>query len=258
MIKLQANLLAYSPDTVIIDTANSDGSDMDNATIEALVRRIWTICPQTKIMMFNFFAVADHDIDANVNSPTDEANVLATQAVAAAYGITLVDYWGTIKQRVNSEGHHLNEYMDDTIHPNETGHGEAYDLLSPHLPFGGGAKPDTLPDRIYDTDGLYENTPVVKNGTDDDSRTGTWTEDGTKISSNEAGATITYSATCQSYGCYRADAGTNTVQASIDGGAFANASFYTNGTPIAGGRAAHTITIKVVSGTVRIDEFWAI
>jgi len=27
---------------------------------------------------------------------------------------------------------------------------------------------------------------------------------------------------------------------------------------IAGARAAHTIAIKVVSGTVRIDEFWAV
>ena len=48
------------------------------------------------------------------------------------------------------------------------------------------------------------------------------------------------------------------VERSIDGGAFTASSFYQNGTAIAAGRASHTITIKVVSGTVRIDEFWAI
>ena len=34
--------------------------------------------------------------------------------------------------------------------------------------------------------------------------------------------------------------------------------FYQNGVEIAGGRRAHTIMLKVLLGTVKIDEFWTI
>jgi hypothetical protein len=49
------------------------------------------------------------------------------------------------------------------------------------------------------------------------------------------------------------------VEISIDGGAYTAMNFYPNGVEIAGGvRAAHTIDVKVVSGTVKVTQFWAI
>lgn len=257
LIKMQTSVLDYSPDLVVLDTANNDGSSMDNATIEAYIRRVWAANPKTRILLWVFFAVADQNVNANVNSPTDVDNETATAALASHYNIPLLDYWSTIKTRVNDEGHNLSEYMNDTIHPNQTGHNEAYALLKPYLLSTDGSSPSTLPDRLYDN-GDFENTPVVTLGTSYDSRTGTWSDTGTRTQSSTVGDTITFSATCQSFGCYRADGGSNDVTVSIDGGAFTAMSFYENGTPVSAGRGAHTFIIKVNSGTVRIDEFWAI
>jgi hypothetical protein len=254
-----STILAANPDLVVLDGANDAGGNFCAKALEATIRRIWAARPTCKIMAFNWFAVADQNVNANVNSPTNEAAILELEALCAAYGVTLLDYWGTIQQRVNSEGHNLSEYMGDTIHPDSDGHGEAYALLSPYLPFSGGSKPTSLPSRLYDTNGDYENTPTVKLGTDYDSRSGTWSNNGTEIISSEAGAIVRFSATCQSIGCFRTDGGTNTVEISIDGGAYTAMNFYPNGVEIAGGvRAAHTIDVKVVSGTVKVTQFWAI
>ena len=256
LVKLSANVLAYSPDLVVLDTANNDGSTMDNATIEAYVRRVWAANPETRILLWNFFAVADQNVNTNVNTPTDVGNVLATNAVAAHYNIPLLDYWGTIKQRVNDEGHNLNEFMNDTIHPNETGHNEAYTLLEPKLLASDGTQPETLPARLYAASSDFEYTPTIQNGTDYDSRTGAWTDAGTVVSSISAGATITYSFTGRSFGIFRADSTYPSQEISIDGGAFVLTPLYANGVDI-GTRAAHTIIIRVVA-SIKIEEFWSI
>lgn len=229
---------------------------MDNATIEAYVRLVWAANPETRILLWNFFAVADQNVNANVNTPTDVGNVLATNAVAAHYGIPLLDYWGTIKQRVNDEGHNLNEFMDDTIHPNQTGHGEAYVLLEACLLSSDGKQPETLPARLYDDSIDFEYTPTIKNGTGYDSRTGTWTDAGTTVSSSTPGSTITYSFTGRSFGIYRADGSYPNPEISIDGGTFVVRPLYANGYDI-GTRAAHTVVIRVVS-SIKIEEFWSI
>lgn len=252
-----STILAANPDLVVLDGANDGAGNHCAKALEGTIRRIWAARPSCKIIAYNWFGVADPNVNANVNSPTNEAAILELEALCAAYNVVLLDYWGTIQQRVNSEGHNLSEYMSDTIHPIALGHTEAYNLLSPYLPFNGGSKPSSLPSRIYDTNGDYENTPTVKLGTAYDSRSGTWADNGTEISSSEAGAIVRFSATCQSIGCFRTDGLTNNVQVSIDGGAYAAMNFYPNGVEI-GARGAHTFDIKVVSGTVKVTQFWAI
>ena len=134
----------------------------------------------------------------------------------------------------------------------------AYNLLLDYLPDGGQTAPVSMPIYLYDTNGEYQSTPLIKYGTDYDSRTGVWNDTGTRTESNQVGATITYSGTFKSIGCYRADAGTNDVEINVDGSGYQAMAFYQNGVQISSSRAAHTVVVKVMSGTVRIDEFWAI
>lgn len=256
LVRLQRDMLDYSPNMLVIDTANSSGLGFQAASLEALVRRVWMANPNTRLFLWNFAQVTNIAVNASINTPTNQADIDAVEAVCAHYGITLLDAWGAIQTLVNG-GQNLSTYMADTAHLNQAGHEVAYGLLAPYLPNGGAVAPNPLTARLYDN-GDYENAATITLGTAYDSRSGTWNDSGSQVSSSQAGAIITYSATCQSFGCYRADAGTNDVQVSIDGGAYADSLFYQNGVAIAGGRAAHTIAIKVKSGTVRIDEAWFI
>lgn len=256
LVRLSRDVLAYNPSVVILDTANSSGVGFQAASLEAYCRRIWAANPNTRILMWDFPTVASTAVDTNINTPTNQDDIDTGIAICNAYGVVRLQYWEALIALIGA-GNHLTDYFADTVHPNSGGHAVAYSLVQPYLVSGGGSQPAPLPARLYDN-GDYENESTIKLGTDYDSRSGTWADNGTEVSSSTVGSIITYSATCQSFGAYRTDGGTNDVQVSIDGGAYADSAFYQNGTAISGGRAAHTIAVKVKSGTVKITEFWAI
>ncbi len=256
LIRIQADYLDHAPDVIIIDNANNDVAGIDRRSIEAFVRRIWGTFPDCKFVFMKIYSVSNQYVDAGIDSPTNAGQQAEFVALATQYGIPMVLYYDTIKAMVNG-GDRLFRYMIDTIHPNPDGHCIASTLLESYLTLSfltTRQSPAVLPARLYDTNGDYESIATIKNGTAYDSLTGSWTPAGTSISSSSAGATITYSATCQSYGRPETD---GTMQVSIDGGAYVTVVFGPNGLN-AGARAAHTITIEVVSGTVTISKFWAI
>ncbi len=253
--------MAFNPAIVIFDTANDSNEDWQNAALEAFIRRIWTANSNIHIGAFNFFAVANQNVNANVNSPTNGAALAIAESLYNHYGIILLDYWGTIQELVNNQGHNLNEYMDDTIHPNQTGHNKAYQILLPHLPFGLPATSLPLPARLYD-DGTMENTPTRVLGNANNGETGTWaTVATTGRQSSTAGSTIAFNnVSCSTIGAYRADAGSNAnLEISVDGGAFYAFTLYQNGGQLQESFGVHNITIRLkTGGSCRIDEFWAI
>jgi len=249
--------LTTGADLFIIDHAN-DSKDLDYASMEALIRVLWATKPSAKIIMVSSpsWNGIDIDVDDNVNHPGNETQLALYEAFAAYYGIPWVDYWGWCKTVVNAGTYHLNQLTDDTVHPNALGYSNMAILLENYLPTGGASCP-SLPARLYD-DGSYENTPTRTVGTGYDSKTGTWSESGTQIASTEAGATVTFSATCKSYGLYRADGtGNPSLEVSVDGGAFAALAVNQNGIALAS-RTVHTFIFKVISGSVEIDEFWTV
>lgn len=249
-------------DVFIIDHANDGETAFERAALEAIIRRLWVVNPNTRIILINAPTWITLDTSDNevVNAPKNQVVIEEVEALAAHYGIPVVDYWGWCKQVVNGGTYDLVDLTADKVHPTQLGHDNLALLLQTLLPSGGARKPSALPVRLYADSELYENEPTRKNGTANDGTTGSWTTTGTRIESNSEGATVTFSATCQSFGIYRSDGGTSSgVEVSIDGGAYANLVLYQNGTAIAGGRGAHTITFRVKSGgSVRIDEFWAI
>lgn len=248
-------LLAASPDLIVFDQMNNDGSDWRAACVEAFIRRVWAANPNTRLIGMNFFQVADQNVDADVDTPTSQTAQDKYTAILNAYGVPIVDFYAAVKALVDG-GAHLSDYLADTIHPSATGYALAAQLLEPYLPTGGAVKPGNYPAPLYDASGNYQNTPVAEAGNAYDSKTGAWTDTAGTMTSSTPGDTITYSATCQSFGVSNNDCPACSV--SVDGGAFATGqTLYQNGTVIGAGRGAHTITVKVET-SVKIVNFWAI
>jgi hypothetical protein len=259
LFRMSTDFLAHTPDLVFFEDANDGAGGFSRSCVEAFIRRIWTNYPNCKFIFTKVFAVTDRTVDANINTPTTAAMTAEFVALANYYGITMLNYWDRIADLVNNHSRHLSDFMIDNVHPSSAGFAEIEKLAEPVLTpafLASKQSPASLPARLYDN-GDYENAAVIKNGTAYDSKAGTWTTTGNQISSSEAGATVTYSATCQSIGRPESD-GVYTI--SIDGGAERSIVFNYNG---ASGfelttRAAHTVRITVVSGTVTISQFWAI
>lgn len=261
LVRLNVDALSVAPDLIIMDTMNDSGGNHTGKSLEAFVRRVWAANPRTRLIVIKGFSVTDAGDDGAINNPLQMSNgeFEELETIASAYKIPVVDYWSAVKELVDSNNHKLADYVsNDNTHPTAEGYRLLTTLLQPLIPDGGSKKPIILPRRIYDSDGDYEKAPTRKLGTEYDSRTGNWADNGTQVSSSEVGSTITYSAFCTSFGCYREDGGAQDVEISIDGSPFVKMSFDHNGTVVPSGRAAHTITLRVNSGTVTLDEFWAI
>lgn len=260
LVKLPADVLATSPNLIILDTVNDTAGTHCAKSLEAFIRLTWAANPLTRIILMRFTTFPDRSDNSTVNSPENSAALIEFDAIAAAYGITVVDWVEAIQELVNNQGHDLSEYVSvDTVHPTSDGYAVAEDILRPYVPNEGAVKPATLPSRLYDVNQYFEKTPTRKLGTAYDSRAGTWSNNGSEIISSTVGSTVTFSvvnAPAHSIGCYRQDNGTNDVLISLDGGAFTAMSFYQNGIEIPAGFT--TAIIKVNAGTVKIGEFWAI
>lgn len=260
-MRYPAKLQTADVDVVLCDLRPTNtGQELKAA--EALIRRIWTDRPGARIISPIFPA---RDTGATTVNELEDYEI-AANTLCQHYGVIQIDYRQAVIDLVD-DGADLNTYMADEIHPTTAGQQLCFEMIRDYLI----ANPDiiheaedhnTLPARLYD-DGGFEREPARIVGTDNDSTTGTWSTTGTRIESSTAGSTVTFTATCQSFGIYRSDSGyvTATVDVQIDGGAWQLAraishnGFY--GTNPEYGE--HTITIRVRTGsTVRIDEFWAI
>lgn len=257
LVRLSAGVLSTNAKLFLTDY-RVVGLGMWARSLEALTRRILTTRPTAKIVNVRFFGVANKDID--VIDPPDEAE-LASVALANHYNIPTLDYRAVITALVAS-GHHLNEYFADNIHPNALGHSIAFGMVRDFLR-GNPAYFDNrdvvaLPERMFDN-GEYENTPIRRAATDYNARTGVgWAQGVYLLEDSTAGDTITFTATCQSFGL-QTDAFNTTADISIDGGAYIlNAQVNWNGYDL-GSRGLHTIVIRVRAGVpLKFNEFWAI
>lgn len=255
------DLETLSPDVVSVEYAVNDGNvDFYANTAEALIRRIRTVVPNAKIVFIAFcsFASAVDNVMTNLNA----AVLTRWQTICSTYGVTFVNFHQAISDAV-AGGDDKTDYMSDTVHPNNGGHALASSILRGQLlsAMSSAYTPTTLPDRLYSSLNM-ESTPIQRDGTDNDGETGTWsTSNDTWRVSSEADATITYTGSFSSFGLYHAVAGVISWQ--LDGGDWTEMNLGSYGpyrelstTVIE--KAAHTLVIKVVSGTVTIKEFMAI
>ncbi len=235
---------------LIIDQSNDDSGDLPEC--EAWIRKA-SAAGQRVIEILNpSWSIVDN---GQVNTPTNQATIELMRTLLNAYDVPYIDGWIICQAHVAGGGN-LSDLFTDTAHWSAAGHAVIEAALDDYLPDRGTIR-TPLPARIHAASADFENTPTQKNGTDYDSRTGIWTDNGTSTSSSQVGATITFSFTGRKFGIFRASGSYPTVTVVIDGGApIINFALYDNGYDI-GARAAHTVVVTVTSA-IQIDEFWAI
>lgn len=261
--------LTTGDDVFIIDHANDSDAQWQSATLEAIIRKVWTAKAQTRIIIVGspHWGLETTLENADVSTPSNLDAINAVKALATHYGIDYVDYLQWCIDNVPSV-YDLTDLTPDKVHPSSIGYQAISTLLLDYLPLGGTEKPASLPAAyLYDTNGVMSsNTATRRLGNDNDDEDdedgngGNWsTVATTGRQSSTAGDTIRFNnVTGSIVGVYRADAVNMTVEISVDGGAFYSFLLYQNGQPLNEGHGTHDIVIRVVSGTVRIDEFWAI
>lgn len=255
LVRLSRDILANEPDTIIIDHANGIFSQ---EAMESFIRRALSADLTTKLILLEMPSWWGQDVSDNgiVTTPTNETDIGIVNALATHYSLPIIQTWEWVKTVVPGT-YNLIDLFPDAVHPSSITGGWLAGEIKTELDLGFSRGGGALPARLYaSTD--YDNTPTIVNGVDYDSITGTWTVDGTGIYSSEVGATVTYSATCQSFGCDGNSLGTQTIEKSFNGGVFTSGNLSQLGSGISAGRGTYSITIKITSGTVYIDEFWTI
>jgi len=261
LIRLTSDVVAYSPDVVVFEwIANDTTGAFYERSSEAFIRRLRTELPNAKLVFLAFRTFTDVGAD----NAADVAPLVTSnyRTLCSMYGIPFIDYGAEVERRVGL-GAHLSVYQYDTKHPTDAGHQLAHELVRSTVlsAFTGSSLP-AMPARLYDC-ADFEATPIDRAATTKDAETGTWaTVSTTYRQSNEANATISFTDTF--VGCGLAFANTGTIQWSLDGGAYSASLDLT----LVGSarelitnivtKEAHTLTVKVISGTVTIHRFIAI
>lgn len=242
---------------VTIDVANDADNVLCKAALEAFIRKTWTDDPASKMVLVLPPAVTNQNDDATLTTPVNNGALNNTRALAAHYGLPLVDMQDAFQDEIDLGGH-LNTYMADTIHWAAPGHTLCLGRLQAIMTasFMATAQMAELPTRLYAESLDFENAPEMKNGTAYDARTGAWTDNGTEVATAEVGATITYSGTFRSIGCSNDDC--PAIDYQIDGGEWVqNVVLYQNGLDLGVTSAAHTVTLRCRT-TIKITAWWAI
>jgi lysophospholipase L1-like esterase len=264
LVRLATDVVAYAPDVLTIDFAVNDADTAQHkATAEAFIRRLRTLLPNTRLLFMPFLLVANKDTDVTTNLKESVKQNWLT--LCAHYGIPYVDVAAKFAALVTAGTYHMNELLNDGVHPKNLGHQIAHEEIQATVLslLGSGAQwSGALPARLYD-DGSYENEPIIRNGTDNNGETGVWsTVSTTQRQSAAAGATITWTGTFQSFDLDTLTAPAGVLAWSVDGGAETqiNCATWQNVkySVWSGARAEHTVTVRVISGTVTIKRFLAI
>jgi hypothetical protein len=256
-----SSYLTSSTQYFILDTANDSTISVlkDQASLEALIRRVWTHNPNIIFILMSAPSWNGQDItnDANTPTPTNRTSIDAARVIGNYYGVYYAAYLDRVISLV-AAGHHLNEYVSgDTVHPTDAGYYEMSRLAGYYLADTVTFTPHPLPDRILADTLDYEYESIRLFGINYSARTGVWVNTGTSTASVTAGSTITYTGTFRSFGWYNAAGSYADLSVTIDGGAPINPFNYGWGGYDIGTRAAHTIVITVLTACT-IDEFMAI
>lgn len=271
LVRLQTDALAYSPALIVVEFAVNDSADDTLGDRvngfapagETLLRRVRTAYPNAMIVVLVMTWPDGYSyIDQARRDARDKWIALATQ-----YNCLLVR-WDTWLEGVMGAGYDdadVEAYLSavGNVHPNDAGHAAAYDAIADVLSAINTNQQSSLPARYYAEAEDYEQTPIVRNGNDSDSETGTWAGTAPARTSSTSNSTISWTGTFCSFGWdSNYGAGAGTVAWSLDGGAYTNVDLSAQGVANRDvwnfTRGAHTVTLKVVSGTVTINRFLAI
>lgn len=269
LVRLQTDLIDHNPGLVFIDFAVNDpgtsGGERTDDFIpasEAIIRKIRGALPNTKIVVLIF--TKPENYTAGVGTVARDAWI----NIAATYGLEvyrLDTYLETLMPVPYSDEDIDVYYTVSDVHPIDAGHAAIAAQVEAGLTSLTNPATNPLPARIYAESEDYEQDPIIRTGIDNDGETGTWVTSGTARQSSTANSTISWTGTFCSFGLDTLNgAGGGVLAWDVDGGGYTNID--TENTKSTGQvyavwnttRNVHTVTIKVVSGTVKINRFLAI
>ncbi|HEX7974342.1 MAG TPA: SGNH/GDSL hydrolase family protein, partial [Anaerolineales bacterium] len=270
LVRMALDVVAKGPELVLIDFAVNDASAAGIGArslgfapaAEALIRRLRLECPAATLAI-NIFAWPDlySGMDVNRRAARDRWVALAGQ-----YGLKLYR-WDTYLESLLGPGYNdaqVEAYLlaAGDVHPNDAGHDAIFDLISADFAGFSGGSLAALPGYYEAEAADYEHEPQIVLGKDL-TRVGTWAVDGNSVTSATAGSTASFSGTFCSFGWDTGfGAGNGTLAWSLDGGAYTSVDLalqdVANKAVWNFARGAHTVTLKVVSGSIRINRFLAI
>ena len=265
-VRLQTDVLSYAPQVVFVDFAVNDsiaappgGKTNGIAPAgEALIRRLRTALPNAKIVAWVF---TWPDAYSYMNSALRTARDNWIK-IANTYGVTLLRFDLELQRLIGTDKPADSQveayfYGVGNVHPNDAGYAAAAAYAETQLTSLASNNPGgSLPAYIFPQTPDFEGTPIIRTGVDNDGETGTWATIGTARQSNEVNATLHYTGTCASFS-FEITAG-GTCAWKVDGGSYTNYTTSTANCLYAANRGVHTVTIKIVSGTVSIKRFMAI
>lgn len=271
-----AEIVAESPTHIVIEYAINDaafgGTHQTTRTNgwwtcqEALIVQFRTQLPNAKLIFVNIVGEDDyHPVPAYATSRDNWNTVLDHHDVLIyKYRDWLVAKYGRVPTEAEFNLWH------DGVHLTEAGHHDVFDMIEAsaanyYPPNTGAGWTSNLADYQpynYNDVADWMGSPIIRNGTDNDGETGTgWSTNGTARRSSTADDTISWTGTMTAFGI-DLDANNCTFAWSVDGGAYTNVNWTTGSGTIkplsAITRGSHTVTIKVVSGTVEINRFLAV
>lgn len=270
LVRLQADVVAHAPSIVFIEFAVNDAGMGTGGTrankwwpcLEAMIRRLRTALPDARIIITDLY----QDNSVQTTDAPDYWAALATKYDCEYYSARV--YLRTVLESEDPTDEQLAPYCDGVHWTRPLGHQTIADGLAPHLPdwyphgaSGWSGDLDDYAPLHFADEADWEATPQIIEGSAM-TRTGTgWTVSGDVISSSTVDDTASFTGTFCSFGIYHPYPWTAfTFAWSIDGGDYTE---YVAGSPgvhqISNfASAEHTVTIKVVSGTVKIEKFLAI
>lgn len=260
LAQLEETVQGLAPDVICIEeNANDDVSDYFKKTEEAIIRRIRSLLPNTRIVYIACPRVTNPAVDDATNQDADVQAQWKT--ICDHYGVVTVDWSAELYTLINTNGGTLSDYLSDTVHPTTTGHASIAGLLDTPLNTALGAGSlGSVPSRLYDC-AAFEDTPVWRDGDDNDGEMGTgWSGTGTRESST-ANDTITWNFNGVSFGFVTGTAA-GVVGVTIDGGSEDTYDLAVYGSVINHiselSDGNHTVVFRVISGTVQLESFISI
>jgi hypothetical protein len=263
-----ADIVATNPKLIFVDYAVNDSGNVIPESAEALVRVLRTKLPNAVITV-GIFTWPDNysHMDAARRAARDLWKELITR-----YSLQTGDNFAT--DICTLEGHteatipdaDVEKYLPAVgdMHPNDLGHSTISNgfetSLATILPALASQWTPPLPTRYIANSVSYEYDPIIRNGIDNDGETGAgWSTSGTARLSSTANDTIKWTGTFSSFGLdCNYGGGAGTVAWDVDGGGYTNLDLtnYLLDLLISSfARGTHTVTLKVISGTVRINKF---
>lgn len=267
LIRLQTDVIDRSPALVFIDFAVNDADSGRGSRTnyfypsgEALIRRLRAALPNAKLVC-NIFS-CPQNYSFMVGSRVTARNLWLE--LASRYNLTLIR-WDTYLEGLMGVGYNdvaVEAYLTaaGNVHPNDAGHAAAFATISANMGEVTGNYSGSLPAYYFPTETPdFEQAPHITNGADLVRVGSGWVVSGTAIISSTANDTAAFTGTYCSFGLDCNNAASGVVSYQVDSGSWIDVTLGTTPLFIDNfARGVHTVTIKIKSGTVRINRFLAI